>query len=181
MHHHCLRCGHDWVARTDRPRACPQCKTYRWDQPIGQPTPKTLVEVFTEEDAEEAKLSIAGVAIPAVEILGHEPDPDRPLGDQIGQALNEMPKAEKLALLKRVAKGEQVPELELPIGEPDVSALDDFPPELEIEPDLDAPTSLDDLPSNAPETPKIVLATPPDPHFGELDVVTEGLDQTRGW
>jgi len=30
-HHHCERCGHDWVPRRDeKPNLCPKCKSYVW-------------------------------------------------------------------------------------------------------------------------------------------------------
>lgn len=30
----CLRCGHEWEPATaDRPKSCPKCKSYYWDQP----------------------------------------------------------------------------------------------------------------------------------------------------
>jgi len=29
----CKRCGHKWESATDRrPKACPACKSYRWDK-----------------------------------------------------------------------------------------------------------------------------------------------------
>lgn len=27
----CLRCGFTWTPRTDKPAACPACKSYRWN------------------------------------------------------------------------------------------------------------------------------------------------------
>lgn len=27
----CLRCGHEWVARIDKPRYCPGCRSIYWD------------------------------------------------------------------------------------------------------------------------------------------------------
>jgi len=119
MHHHCLRCGHDWVARTDRPRACPQCKTYRWDQPIGKPLTETI---------------------------GRE-EPASPIEREISAELS---RDAKLASLRdavtKVESGATADEI---YGAP--------------------PTSLNDLHDNAPETPTIVLPTPPDPHVGETD------------
>lgn len=36
----CLRCGHEWEPRTsDRPRTCPCCKSYRYDEPLRRPKP----------------------------------------------------------------------------------------------------------------------------------------------
>lgn len=29
----CLHCDHEWVARTDSPRGCPNCFTRKWNQP----------------------------------------------------------------------------------------------------------------------------------------------------
>jgi len=29
----CERCGHVWTARTDKPKACPACKSYAWQKP----------------------------------------------------------------------------------------------------------------------------------------------------
>ena len=28
----CLKCGHEWVARTSKPKACPNCKRYDWNK-----------------------------------------------------------------------------------------------------------------------------------------------------
>jgi len=28
----CKRCGHKWTSRTEKPAACPACKTYQWDK-----------------------------------------------------------------------------------------------------------------------------------------------------
>ncbi len=40
----CLRCGHKWTPRVEgRPKACPACKSYRWNkppQPPGRPPKK---------------------------------------------------------------------------------------------------------------------------------------------
>lgn len=30
----CLRCGHSWISRVSSPKACPECKTRRWNYPI---------------------------------------------------------------------------------------------------------------------------------------------------
>lgn len=30
----CLRCGHEWDSRVAKPKECPHCKSYKWDQPI---------------------------------------------------------------------------------------------------------------------------------------------------
>jgi predicted Zn-ribbon and HTH transcriptional regulator len=30
----CRRCGHQWLARVAKPRACPACKSYRYDRPL---------------------------------------------------------------------------------------------------------------------------------------------------
>jgi DNA-directed RNA polymerase subunit RPC12/RpoP len=33
MKYTCLRCGHEWESRTtDKPKACPACKSYRWNK-----------------------------------------------------------------------------------------------------------------------------------------------------
>jgi predicted Zn-ribbon and HTH transcriptional regulator len=33
----CRRCGHQWQNREDRkPKSCPNCKTYRYDEPKQQ-------------------------------------------------------------------------------------------------------------------------------------------------
>jgi len=29
----CLKCGYTWESRAEKPRACPACKMYRWDEP----------------------------------------------------------------------------------------------------------------------------------------------------
>ena len=31
--HKCLRCGHSWESRLVRPKVCPRCKSYVFDQP----------------------------------------------------------------------------------------------------------------------------------------------------
>lgn len=28
----CKKCGHEWIARTKNPKACPACKRYDWDK-----------------------------------------------------------------------------------------------------------------------------------------------------
>jgi len=28
----CLRCNHNWIARTEKPRFCPKCKSLYWDK-----------------------------------------------------------------------------------------------------------------------------------------------------
>ena len=28
---HCLRCGYQWLSRIERPKACPNCHSYRHD------------------------------------------------------------------------------------------------------------------------------------------------------
>jgi len=30
--HKCLRCGYNWPSRLKRPKTCPKCKSYYWDQ-----------------------------------------------------------------------------------------------------------------------------------------------------
>ena len=29
----CLRCGHEWLRRTGRPKKCPKCRSAYWDTP----------------------------------------------------------------------------------------------------------------------------------------------------
>ena len=30
----CLKCGHEWIRRIEtKPRACPNCKNPKWDEP----------------------------------------------------------------------------------------------------------------------------------------------------
>jgi DNA-directed RNA polymerase subunit RPC12/RpoP len=41
MTYKCLRCGHHWESRTDKPKACPRCKSYKFDV---KPTPKMKPE-----------------------------------------------------------------------------------------------------------------------------------------
>jgi hypothetical protein len=36
----CLRCGHDWVSRVEKPDACPRCKSYAWNKAKGKSAPK---------------------------------------------------------------------------------------------------------------------------------------------
>ena len=28
----CKRCGHKWLSRAEKPRACPNCKRYDWNK-----------------------------------------------------------------------------------------------------------------------------------------------------
>ena len=28
----CLKCGHEWFSRTDKPLQCPRCKRYDWNK-----------------------------------------------------------------------------------------------------------------------------------------------------
>lgn len=28
----CLRCGFEWIPRTETPKACPRCKSYDWNK-----------------------------------------------------------------------------------------------------------------------------------------------------
>ncbi len=28
----CLRCGYEWAARVEKPKACPECKDRRWNK-----------------------------------------------------------------------------------------------------------------------------------------------------
>jgi len=28
----CKRCGHEWIARIEKPKACPACKQYSWNK-----------------------------------------------------------------------------------------------------------------------------------------------------
>ena len=27
----CIKCGHEWIARTEMPLACPKCRSYKWN------------------------------------------------------------------------------------------------------------------------------------------------------
>ena len=38
----CLRCGHEWSSKQDRPRVCPKCKTPYWDVSKNYGKPITL-------------------------------------------------------------------------------------------------------------------------------------------
>ena len=29
----CLRCGHEWVKRVNKPKVCPKCQSAYWDVP----------------------------------------------------------------------------------------------------------------------------------------------------
>lgn len=29
----CKQCGHGWRPTVERPKVCPRCKSYRWDEP----------------------------------------------------------------------------------------------------------------------------------------------------
>lgn len=31
--HQCLKCGYEWLSHLERPKACPGCKNYKWDEP----------------------------------------------------------------------------------------------------------------------------------------------------
>lgn len=28
----CIKCGHLWVARVEKPAMCPKCKSYKWNE-----------------------------------------------------------------------------------------------------------------------------------------------------
>ena len=28
----CKRCGHEWLSRVEKPRQCPRCRSYRWNE-----------------------------------------------------------------------------------------------------------------------------------------------------
>jgi len=32
MKQKCLRCEYEWESNLDRPRTCPRCKSYYWDE-----------------------------------------------------------------------------------------------------------------------------------------------------
>ena len=32
MKHECKKCGYTWEGKKDNPKACPKCKSYRWEQ-----------------------------------------------------------------------------------------------------------------------------------------------------
>lgn len=37
MKYTCKRCGHQWTGRLDaKPKACPRCRSYKYDQPKTQ-------------------------------------------------------------------------------------------------------------------------------------------------
>lgn len=36
----CKFCGYTWSARTENPKACPNCKRYRWNEDIKKREPK---------------------------------------------------------------------------------------------------------------------------------------------
>lgn len=47
----CTHCGYVWHSRVKRPKSCPKCRSYRWDEPVksesgsqepeqGDPVPK---------------------------------------------------------------------------------------------------------------------------------------------
>lgn len=41
MKNTCKRCGHKWASRIEKkPRACPNCKSYKWDLERGMHRPK---------------------------------------------------------------------------------------------------------------------------------------------
>jgi hypothetical protein len=62
MYMHCLRCDYKWESRASAPRACPFCKSYKWDVPRkastvsdpknSEPLGQKIVEEFTKEVAE---------------------------------------------------------------------------------------------------------------------------------
>lgn len=33
MQHTCKRCGYTWESKKEKPKACPNCKSYRFDVP----------------------------------------------------------------------------------------------------------------------------------------------------
>jgi predicted Zn-ribbon and HTH transcriptional regulator len=28
----CIRCGYQWISRVEKPKACPNCHSYRWGE-----------------------------------------------------------------------------------------------------------------------------------------------------
>lgn len=32
MEYKCFRCGHIWDSRVKNPKACPKCKSYKWEE-----------------------------------------------------------------------------------------------------------------------------------------------------
>lgn len=28
----CIKCGHEWIARTEKPLKCPMCQSKNWDR-----------------------------------------------------------------------------------------------------------------------------------------------------
>jgi predicted Zn-ribbon and HTH transcriptional regulator len=43
----CKRCGYKWIARVERPKACPECKRRDWDK---EAQPKPLEKGFFDEN-----------------------------------------------------------------------------------------------------------------------------------
>jgi len=41
----CRKCGHEWQARTEKPRSCPNCKSYHWGDSRKLPEPKEEVKI----------------------------------------------------------------------------------------------------------------------------------------
>ena len=36
MNNKCLKCGYSWVSKKQSPKACPKCKSYKWNEIINQ-------------------------------------------------------------------------------------------------------------------------------------------------
>ncbi len=32
--HFCKACSHGWLSRVEKPKCCPRCKRYDWDEPV---------------------------------------------------------------------------------------------------------------------------------------------------
>ena len=32
----CLKCNHEWVARVEKVKQCPKCKSYDWNKKVGE-------------------------------------------------------------------------------------------------------------------------------------------------
>jgi len=31
FHHKCVKCGYEWDSEKEHPKACPYCKSYKWE------------------------------------------------------------------------------------------------------------------------------------------------------
>lgn len=67
----CLRCGHEWPTKLERPVRCAKCRTPYWDRY------KTVSELAKELPADHVLVKAADAELQGV-ACGHTPEPTKP-------------------------------------------------------------------------------------------------------